>query len=267
MRLKRPAAVNIGLDLDPEVIGRFHAAVKNDLVVSPAAAVADPIAGSVEGRRRRRSPAAGVRVGELGGPIAESVGAAAPVFVFKRADALAFLRRYPFTGAELVYCDPPYMHETRGRANLYLYELTDRQHLSLLSLLRRLPCSVMLSGYWTRTYGDALKDWHSVTFQTVNRAGQRTTEVLWSNFPEPVALHDYRERIKRKKNRWVTRLRSMPILERRALLHAITEAWAVPAKFPRAGLAGAGDGAGGAPGDRLPPFVAVEACVCDNSRL
>jgi DNA adenine methylase len=160
------------------------------------------------------------------------------------------------------------MHETRGRANLYLYELTDRQHLSLLALLRRLPCSVMLSGYWTRTYGDALKDWHSITFQAVNRAGQCTTEVLWSNFPEPVALHDYRylgknfrerERIKRKTNRWVTRLRSMPILERRALLHAITEAWG----FPRAGIAGAGEGA---PGDRVPPLVAIEASMCDNSK-
>jgi hypothetical protein len=47
-------------------------------------------------------------------------------------------------------------------------------------------------------------------------------------------LHDYRylgedfrerERIKRKKQRWVNRLHTMPTLERRALLNAITEAW------------------------------------------
>jgi len=32
-----------------------------------------------------------------------------------------------------------------------------------------------------------------------------------------------RERIKRKKQRWVTRLHTIPILERRALLNAIAE--------------------------------------------
>jgi hypothetical protein len=54
------------------------------------------------------------------------------------------------------------------------------------------------------------------------------------NFPASAALHDYkflgegfreRERIKRKKQRWVARLRKMPELERRALLAAIEEAW------------------------------------------
>jgi len=54
------------------------------------------------------------------------------------------------------------------------------------------------------------------------------------NYPNPIALHDHRylgddfrerERIKRKKQRWVRRLHSMPILERRALLSAIEEAW------------------------------------------
>jgi hypothetical protein len=34
-----------------------------------------------------------------------------------------------------------------------------------------------------------------------------------------------RERIKRKKQRWLNRLRTMPILERQALLAAIGDAW------------------------------------------
>jgi hypothetical protein len=58
------------------------------------------------------------------------------------------------------------------------------------------------------------------------------TEYVWFNYPEPVQLHDYsflgsnfreRERIKRKKQRWVDRLKSMPMLERQALLNAIEE--------------------------------------------
>lgn len=55
---------------------------------------------------------------------------------------------------------------------------------------------------------------------------------VWMNFPEQVALHDYRylgtnfrerERIKRKKSRWVNRLVRTNLLERQALLSAIAD--------------------------------------------
>jgi DNA adenine methylase len=92
----------------------------------------------------------------------------------------------------------------------------------------------MISGYWTKRYAAALKKWNSATFEAMTRGGRTTTEWLWFNFLEPVALHDHRylgqdfrerERIKRKKQRWVNRLHTMPTLERRALLAAIGEAW------------------------------------------
>ena len=50
------------------------------------------------------------------------------------------------------------------------------------------------------------------------------------NYPAPLELHDYRylgknfrerERIKRKKQRWMARLRTMPDLERYALMEAV----------------------------------------------
>ncbi len=56
------------------------------------------------------------------------------------------------------------------------------------------------------------------------------TEWIWMNYPAPLELHDYRylgdtfrerERIKRKSQRWVARLKKMPVLERQALLSAI----------------------------------------------
>jgi hypothetical protein len=55
-------------------------------------------------------------------------------------------------------------------------------------------------------------------------------EWVWMNYPPPVELHDYRylgatfrerERVKRKSKRWTARLKSMPVLERQALLFAI----------------------------------------------
>jgi DNA adenine methylase len=93
---------------------------------------------------------------------------------------------------------------------------------------------VLISGYWSTLYANALKEWRSVSFQAMTRGGHPATEWLWYNYPEPIALHDYRylgvdfrerERIRRKKQRWVRRLHAMPILERRALLAAIGEAW------------------------------------------
>ena len=95
----------------------------------------------------------------------------------------------------------------------------------------------MISGYWSNLYADALKGWSSTHFQAMTRGGRMATEWLWYNYPEPIALHDYRflgenfrerERIKRKKQRWTGRLQTMPILERRALLAAMREAWPDP---------------------------------------
>ena len=90
----------------------------------------------------------------------------------------------------------------------------------------------MISGYASGLYSLRLKDWHVFTFQAQTRSGQSAIEYIWMNYPQPVALHDYsylgdnfreRERIKRKKNRWINRLRNMDILERRAILAAIQE--------------------------------------------
>ncbi len=70
------------------------------------------------------------------------------------------------------------------------------------------------------------------TFEAQTRGGRPATEHVWFNYPEPIKLHDYsylgknfreRERIKRKKQRWVTRIERMPMLERRAPLNAIDE--------------------------------------------
>ncbi len=97
---------------------------------------------------------------------------------------------------------------------------------------------VIISGYWTSLYGTMLAAWNHSTFQTTNRAGNLTEEHLWFNYPRPVELHDYRylgtnfrerERIKRKKARWVAKLSKMAMLERQAIMGALAEA-PVPAR-------------------------------------
>ncbi|MCB0079113.1 MAG: DNA adenine methylase [Anaerolineales bacterium] len=78
-----------------------------------------------------------------------------------------------------------------------------------------------------------LNGWPTHSYQAVDRGGNVRTEWLWMNYPEPMRLHDYRylgddyrerERIQRKKARWVRRLKNMDALERRAIMWAIEEA-------------------------------------------
>lgn len=151
-------------------------------------------------------------------------------FTFIWDDGIQFLKR-PFPLRTLIYCDPPYVHSTRSRSDIYQYEMTDAQHLDLLSLLRTIPASIVISGYESSLYRKELKGWNSVQFDAMTRRGLKT-EWLWFNFDPPVELHDYRylgenfrerERIKRKKQRWVARLNRMPLLEKRCLLLAIAE--------------------------------------------
>jgi DNA adenine methylase len=152
-------------------------------------------------------------------------------FELIEADAVEFLKSYHFTGNELVYCDPPYLRETRrnSRRKYYRYEYTVDQHHDLLEVIKVLPCMVMISGYESELYKEKLKDWYTHKFQSRVRGGVNT-EWVWMNYPAPVELHDYRylgtnyrdrERFKRIKENWLSRLKSLPILERQALLSAM----------------------------------------------
>lgn len=153
------------------------------------------------------------------------------IWQFVHEDALGYLSRYPFTGSELVYCDPPYLLSTRTRRQ-YRHELTEQQHIDLLDILVTLPCSVMLSGYWSALYTQRLNDWHVISYKVITRGGTMATEYLWANYAPPLVLHDYRylgedfrdrERIKRQQKSWLRKLAALPTLERHALLQSIME--------------------------------------------
>jgi DNA adenine methylase len=150
------------------------------------------------------------------------------------ADPVSWLGRYPWQGREVVYCDPPYLRAVRScPRDYYRHEFaTEAEHARLVVVLRKIPARVILSGYPSALYSRVLADWRVVTFQAVNRRGRKVTECLWCNFPEPFALHDYRwlgrnfrerERIKRKKARWRSRLLAMPTIERAAILETVAD--------------------------------------------
>ena len=139
-----------------------------------------------------------------------------------------FLADYDYRGRELIYSDPPYLHHTRSSGRRYRFDYEDSDHIELLTLLKRLPCNVMLSGYPSALYEELLPDWRSLELQVMNQAGVRT-EKLWFNFePDRVYWPSYagknftdRQRIKRKAANWGRQYRAMPPAERLAVLSAI----------------------------------------------
>jgi len=153
-------------------------------------------------------------------------------FELIHGDAIIFLKNYEFIGKELVYCDPPYIRETRKKYYpLYKCEYTYEQHIELLEVIKNLPCMVMISGYKSALYAAYLKGWQSHSFQAATHHGI-AIEWVWMNYPAPTELHDYRylgnnfrerEKVKNRSKNWVNRLKAMPVLKRQALLSAIKE--------------------------------------------
>jgi hypothetical protein len=136
-----------------------------------------------------------------------------------------FLVEYPFTGRELLYCDPPYLLHTRTSGRRYRYDYEEQDHVELLALLKAVPGPVILSGYPSALYDEQLADWRTLELQVMNQAGVRT-EKLWFNFT-PDRLHwaryagknfTDRQRIKRKAESWASRYQAMPRAERLAVL-------------------------------------------------
>lgn len=244
MRLKKPARLNIGLDLDRSALASlagFDEPVPGGSGIARSREGRSPIAGNGDIRRRAAALAGnGDSAGEntQPSPLARNGdedlharnGDAAD-FRFLRSDGIRFLERYSFTGNEVVYCDPPYLMSTRSGREFYRFEMSDLQHRLLLRVIRKIPARVLISGYWSEMYAKALRDWNCITFESMTRGGHTATEWLWFNFEPPAALHDYRylgenfrerEKLKRKKLRWTERLKRMPLLERQALLLAIS---------------------------------------------
>lgn len=107
--------------------------------------------------------------------------------VIESAPAIDVMRKYdrPET---LHYVDPPYMKETRSRANrrpdnggVYRHELTDDQHLELLATLKDLKGKVVLSGYSAPMYERELAGWERIERPARADGALERTEILWLN--------------------------------------------------------------------------------------
>lgn len=86
----------------------------------------------------------------------------------------------------LFYCDPPYLHATRGDTKAYSYEMDEEQHKEFAALVNECTSMVAVSGYdhplmnelfdskrWFKTLGKE---------KTIHSTKDTRTEVLWTNY-------------------------------------------------------------------------------------
>ncbi|MGR1580698.1 DNA adenine methylase [Thalassobius sp. S69A] len=89
------------------------------------------------------------------------------------------------------YVDPPYLPETRDKGRDYRHEMTRDDHVALLSALRSMKGAVVLSGYASTLYDDALHDWRRIEISALADRAAKRTEVVWCNFADhsPLFAH------------------------------------------------------------------------------
>ena len=146
-------------------------------------------------------------------------------------DAESFLTNYDFRGGELIYSDPPYLIGARRKKNIYRHDYAASDHEVLLTVLKALPCKVMVSGYDTSMYREYLAGWRCVSFPAMTHTGVRE-EYVWLNFDPPTRLHDAshlgatfheRQSIKRRFARMENKFGRMKQVERNHLLVLLNE--------------------------------------------
>lgn len=115
--------------------------------------------------------------------------------IIEHRPAVQIMRQHDGEGT-LHYVDPPYLAETRSPANkydlkhrMYRHELSVVDHAELLTFCRTLKGFVVLSGYASDLYDDALSDWRRLTTKALADGARPRIEVLWIN-PQACAALD-----------------------------------------------------------------------------
>lgn len=97
--------------------------------------------------------------------------------------ALELIPRFNFKNV-LIYCDPPYMLQTR-HGKQYRCEMDDKDHEALLEILLQHKGYVAISGYDTELYNDMLAGWCRYEMDAYSQVGSKKREILWTNYELP----------------------------------------------------------------------------------
>lgn len=86
----------------------------------------------------------------------------------------------------LFYCDPPYLHSTRGDSKAYGFEMSDEQHIELAKVLNKVKGKVAISNYdcklMDKLYPSSKWKKHFGPNKTIHSTKDKRQEVLWTNY-------------------------------------------------------------------------------------
>ncbi len=86
----------------------------------------------------------------------------------------------------LFYCDPPYVHGTRGDSSAYGHEMSDEEHRELARALNSVHGMVAISNYQCDLMDELYPSpkWHKVIGpkRTIHSTKGTRSEVLWTNY-------------------------------------------------------------------------------------
>ncbi|OPY63650.1 MAG: DNA adenine methylase [Pelotomaculum sp. PtaU1.Bin065] len=100
--------------------------------------------------------------------------------------AVELIKRFKFRRV-LIYCDPPYLIETRKShvKQQYSHEmLNEQEHVELLEVLLQHPGYVVISGCESSLYREMLEDrgWNKAIIQSNDQSNKPRSEVIWMNY-------------------------------------------------------------------------------------
>jgi len=97
--------------------------------------------------------------------------------------AADLIKLYDAAGT-LFYCDPPYLHETRGDSKAYRFEMVESAHQELAATLNRCRGKVALSGYRCDLMDRLYKGWRrfDAPAKQCHSIKKLRQECLWMNY-------------------------------------------------------------------------------------
>lgn len=84
----------------------------------------------------------------------------------------------------LFYCDPPYVHASRGDNNAYSFEMDEPAHRELARILRQCRGKVAISGYRCELMDELYRDWrrYDAPLKQCHSVKQIRQESVWMNY-------------------------------------------------------------------------------------
>jgi DNA adenine methylase len=97
--------------------------------------------------------------------------------------AIDLIKLYDAPGT-LFYCDPPYLHDTRGDSKAYGFEMVEQEHIALADALKACEGKVALSGYRNKLMDKLYKGWKrfDAPAKQAHSIKKMRQECLWTNY-------------------------------------------------------------------------------------